>query len=97
MCDCQQLIGMLFLRLPSGVCQTSMSARIVFNWLCWLLTKSYWAVSCHTTAIVMLSTDLATFGAIYSTNGSIWRYHYLACVFPCHFVAPHDPQPTTPM
>ena len=47
--------------------------------------------------IVMLPTDLATFGAIYSTNGSIWRCHYLTCVFPRHFVAPHHPQPTTPM
>ena len=45
----------------------------------------------------MLSTDLATFGAIYSTNGSIWRCHYLTCVFLRHFVAPHHPQPTTPM
>ena len=45
----------------------------------------------------MLSTDLATFGAIYSTHGSLWRCQYLMCVFPRHFVAPHHPQPTTPM
>ena len=45
----------------------------------------------------MLSTDLATFGAIYSTHGSLWRCQYLTCVFPRHFVAPHHPQPTTPM
>ena len=45
----------------------------------------------------MLSTDLATFGAIYSTHGSLWKCKYLTCVFPRHFVAPHHPQPTTPM
>ena len=45
----------------------------------------------------MLSTDLATFGAIYSTHVSLWRCKYLTCVFPRHFVAPHHPQPTTPM
>ena len=45
----------------------------------------------------MLCTDLATFGAIYSTHGSLWRCQYLTCVFPRHFVAPHHPQPTTPM
>ena len=38
----------IFLRLLSEPCHMSMSARIVFNWLCWLLTKSHWAVSCHT-------------------------------------------------
>ena len=74
-----------------------MSARMVFNWLCWLSTKSHWPVSCHTTSQVMLPTDLATFGAIYSAHGSLWRCQYLTCVFPCHFVAPHHPQPTTPM
>ena len=35
----------------------------------------------------MLSTDLATFGATYSTSGSIWKFHYLMC-FSRHFVAP---------
>ena len=38
-----------FLRLLSEAFQMSTSARTVFNWLCWLLTISYWAVSCHTT------------------------------------------------
>ena len=35
----------------------------------------------------MLSSDLAIFEAIYSTHGSLWRYEYLKCVFPWHFVA----------
>lgn len=47
---CQQFISLLFPRLVSGACQTSTSARIVFNWLCWLLTKSHWPVCCHTTS-----------------------------------------------
>ena len=64
---------------------------MVFNWLCWLLTTSHWPVSCHTTSHVMLSTDLATFGAIYITHGSLWRCYQLIWLLLELFTAPMGP------
>ena len=43
MYGCQQLISLVLLYLTSEVCQTSMSARIFFNWLCCLLMKTHLA------------------------------------------------------
>ena len=45
--------------------------------------------------LVMLSIDLATFCAIYSTIMPIWKCEYLMCVYPATAVAP--PRPTTPI
>ena len=45
----QQFTSLLFLRLLSEPCQTSMNARFVLSRLCWLFNKGYQAVRSHTT------------------------------------------------
>ena len=47
--------------------------------------------------VVILSTDLTTFWANSGTSGSIIQVWIHSVCFPRHFVAPHHPQPTTPM
>ena len=97
---CQQLISLLLLRLLSRVCQTSTGARrSVFNWLWWLSLKSH-LHGCNSPhdCLVMLSGDLATFCAIYSTNMPIWKCEYLTCVSPPLPWLPHcrgSPPPPT--
>ena len=45
----QQFTSLLFLRLLSEACQTSMNAWFVFSCLFWLLNKGHRAVRSHTT------------------------------------------------
>ena len=46
---CQHFISLLFLRLLSEPCQTSMNARFVLSRLCWLFNKGYQAMRSHMT------------------------------------------------
>ena len=47
----QQFTSLLFLRLLSEPCQTSMNARFVLSRFCWLFNKGYQAVRSHTTLL----------------------------------------------
>ena len=47
--------------------------------------------------VVILSTDSTPFWAISSTSGFVKQVELHSVSIPRHFVAPHHPQPATPL
>ena len=94
----QQFTSLLFLRLLSEPCQTSMNAQFVLSRLCCMAVQQR-LPGCEVShdLVMILSTDLTTFWANSSTSGSIKQVQLHSMCFPRHFVAPHHPRPTTPM
>ena len=57
----QQFTSLLFLRLLSELCQTSMNARFVLSHLCWLFNKGYRAVRSRSDIIYRFNYFLGQF------------------------------------
>ena len=91
MCCGSQFISLLFLRLLSEICQTSMNARFVFSHLCWLLNKGYQAAR-PCSHIILCLAFLGQIKQQWIRNTSVTTER--TYVFLHHFVASHYPHPT---